>query len=255
MLCKVGDLMSYVLRATDGELGSVEDFYFDDESWTIRYLVVELGKWLPGRKVLISPIAVRAADHDSKKLDVSLTKNQVENSPDIDTHKPISRQQERHIYDYYGYPYYWPAPSFAGPITFPVGLPEDRPRVPETASREFTEAQKRQVSQDFHLRSVREIRTYYVHASDGDIGHVDDVVVDDQDWVLRYVIIDTKNWWPGKKVLVSTKWIKHVSWSDSAVYFDISREAIKSSPEYDPSAPLGRDYEERPHDHHKRPHY
>ena len=114
MLCKTGILMGHTIRATDGELGSVEDFYFDDERWTIRYLVIDTSRWLPGRKVLISPISVTATDYNDKKILVSLTKQQVENSPDIDTHKPMSRQHETDIYDYYGYPYYWPAPSFAG---------------------------------------------------------------------------------------------------------------------------------------------
>ena len=252
MLSNTSSLRGYMLRVTDGEIGNIEDFYFDDEAWTIRYLVVDTGKWLPGRNVLISPISLRSADHDGKKLNVNLTKNQVENSPNIDTHKPISRQHESELYRYYRYPYYWTGPYLWGPIAYPA---EFAITAPETQVREIEAAEKRESSEDRHLRSTREVTNYYVHASDGEIGHVEDFVVDDESWAIRYIIVDTKNWWPGKKVLVSPPWIKQVSWSESAVYFDVSREAIKTSPEYDPSVRIGRDYEKRLHDHHRRPHY
>jgi hypothetical protein len=252
MLCNTKTLTGYTLRATDGEIGSVEDFYFDDEAWAIRYLVVDTGKWLPGRKVLISPISLGAVDDDGKKLDVKLNKNQVENSPDIDKHKPISRQHESELFRYYNYPYYWAGPYLWGPIAYPA---EFAVTAPDTQVREIKAAEERANSEDRHLRSTREVANYSVHASDGEIGHVEDFVVDGENWAIRYVIVDTKNWLPGKKVLVSPQWIKQVSWSESAVYFDVTREAIKSSPEYDPSVPLGRDYEKRLHEHHKRPGY
>src|SRR5919108_3489571 len=128
MLCNMRSLRGYTLRATDGEIGSVDDFYFDDEAWAIRYLVVDTGKWLPGRKVLISPISLGPVDHDGKKLDVKLNKNQVENSPDIDKHKPISRQHESELFSYYNYPYYWTGPYLWGPIAYPAEFASTMPQ-------------------------------------------------------------------------------------------------------------------------------
>jgi uncharacterized protein YrrD len=244
MLYNTAVLMGHTLHATDGEIGSVEDFYFDDKGWIIRYLVADTGRWLPGRKVLISPLSLDAVDPDSKKLDVKLTKSQVEHSPDIDTHKPISRQNEIHFYNYYSYPYYWSGPSAWGPIALPSQLPEISPQMPEPEQREGRSGSESE-AEDHHLRSVSEIADYYIKALDGDVGHVEDILVDDKSWAVRYIVVDTKNWWPGKKVLVSPDWIKEVSWSDSAVYVDLTRDTIKTSPEYDSSAPISEDYERR----------
>src|SRR5918996_4068109 len=149
MLYNTAVLMGHTLHATDGEIGSVEDFYFDDKGWIIRYLVADTGRWLQGRKVLISPLSLDAVDPDSKKLDVKLTKNQVENSPDIDTHKPISRQNEIHFYNYYSYPYYWSGPSAWGPIALPSQLPEISPQMREPEQREAPGSERD--AQDHHL--------------------------------------------------------------------------------------------------------
>jgi sporulation protein YlmC with PRC-barrel domain len=244
MLYNASALAGYALHATDGEIGSVEDFYFDDKAWIIRYLVADTGKWLPGRKVLLSPLSLGAVHLDGKKLDVKLTKDQVENSPDIDTHKPISRQNEIRFYNYYSYPYYWSGPSAWGPIALPSQLPEIQPHMPKAEQREILSESETE-AEDYHLRSVSEIAGYYIKASDGEVGHVEDVLVDDKSWAVRYIVVDTKNWWPGRKVLVSPEWIKEVSWNDSSVYIDLARDAIETSPEYDSSAPIGEEYERR----------
>ena len=244
MLYNASALAGYALHATDGEIGSVEDFYFDDKAWIIRYLVADTGKWLPGRKVLLSPLSLGAVHLDGKKLDVKLTKDQVENSPDIDTHKPISRQNEIRFYNYYSYPYYWSGPSAWGPIALPSQLPEIQPHMAKAEQREILSESETE-AEDYHLRSVSEIAGYYIKASDGEVGHVEDVLVDDKSWAVRYIVVDTKNWWPGRKVLVSPEWIKEVSWNDSSVYIDLARDAIETSPEYDLSAPLSEEYEKR----------
>ena len=111
------DLKGNAIVATDGDIGKVDDFYFDDKSWTIRYLVADTGNWLLGRKVLLSPIAVGKADFSSGRINVKLTKKQVEESPSIDSDKPVSRQHEAYYHDYYGYPYYWSGPYLWGPCT------------------------------------------------------------------------------------------------------------------------------------------
>lgn len=250
MLYAVSTLEGYSLRAKEGDIGSVQDFYFDDEAWAIRYLALDTGKWLPGRKVLISPLSLGNADREEKAIAVNLTKDQVENSPDIDTHKPISRQHEIEFYDYYTYPYYWPGPYLWGPVPYPGAMPA--PTESATVNKELRAIKERELSKDQHLRSAKEVTDYYIEASDGDIGHVEDFLVDDQSWAIRYIVVDTKNWWPGKKVVVSPQWIRAVNWQDSKVYVDLPRDRIKQAPEYDGNAPMSRDYESRIHEHYGR---
>ena len=243
MLRTASHLKGTSIAATDGEIGSVQDLYFDDHSWTIRYLVVDTGTWLPGRQVLISPRSIMAGT-DEGKIPVSLTKSQVENSPSTDVDKPVERQYEEEYSQYYGYPYYWTGPYRWGATPYPG---EGVLAVPEVAV-----AMPPRVGGDPSLRSTRNVTGYYIEATDGDIGHVDDFIVDTAAWAIRYMLVDTRNWWPGKKVLVSPEWINEVSWPDSRVYVDMSKEAIKSAPEYDPNQPVERDYETRLFGHHNR---
>jgi len=240
----VSQVKGYSIGAKDGDIGSVDDFVFDDKLWTVRYLVADTAKWLPGRRVLISPIALGRVESDANRLPVSLTKEQVKNSPDIDS-SHISRQHETSYYDYYGWPYYWVGGDVWGAGTFPGNLAVEKRM--EMAARE-------QPNDETRLRSAKEVMGYYIEASDGDLGHVEDFIIDDETWEIRYMVIDTKNWWPGKKVLLSPEWIDRVSWTDSRVYVDLSRETIKSGPEFDPEH-LNRDYEERLYKHYDRPGY
>lgn len=259
MLRSVNELKGKVIHATDGEIGSVNQFLFDDENWTIRYLVVDTGALL-GRKVLISPISIDTQQRDG--LTVSLTKEQIRNSPDIDTDKPVSRQHETEYFDYYGYPYYWGGPGLWGATQYPIGRPF-APRslgYPDRASAYAGSAvapQTEPVRQegDPHLRSTNEVSGYYIEATDDNIGHVEDFLIDDENWTIRYIIIDTVNWWPGKKVVLSPEWIKEVSWAESRVHVNLSRETIKNAPEYDPAAIVNRDYEARLFEYYRRPKY
>jgi hypothetical protein len=240
----------FSIHAVDGKLGSVVDIYFDDETWAIRYLVVDTGGWLSGRQVLISPISVVQTDWEAKQLNVSLTKRQVENSPNLDTHQPVSRQHEAAFLGYYGYPYYWGGPYLWGPAFYPAGLAS-----PINASAGAIANRVQRESQDSHLRSTEAVTGYDIEATDGEIGHVDGFVVDDEDWAIRYMEVATRNWWPGKKVLVSPAWIERVSWGESKVYVGLSREAIKDGPEYIESRPVTREYENRLYFHYGRPPY
>jgi uncharacterized protein YrrD len=246
MLTTISDIKGAEIDATDGQIGSVDDVYFDDVGWTVRYLVVDTGTWLPGRKVLISPMAVRSSNWRLDSLPVELTKAQVEASPSIDTDKPVERQYEIEYSRYYGYPYYWSGPYRWGSARYPGELDIDalpaEPPVPLESG-------------DPHLRSARDLMGYYIEAADGDIGHVADFLVDDQEWAIRYLIVDTRNWWPGKKVLISPEWVTRMSWEESRVHVDLSREGVKSAPEYDPTHPLDRDYETRLFRHHRRRSY
>lgn len=259
MLRSVNEFKGKAIHASDGELGSVDQFLFDDESWTIRYLVVETGKLL-GRKVLISPISINRKQK-TDGLTLSLTKEQIRNSPDIDTDKPVSRQHEAQYFNYYGYPYYWGGPGLAAGTSYPIGHPSTSRNLgypDRTSAYTGTAATARPQpaeKEDPHLRSTREVIGYYIEATDGDIGHVEDFLMDDENWAIRYMVVDTVNWWPGKKVVVAPQWIKAVSWLESRVYVDLSRERIKNAPEYDPTAFIDRGYEEKLYEHYRSPKY
>lgn len=250
MLTKTTNLEGFTIHATDGELGTVDQFYFDDETWAIRYLTVQTGGWLDGRQVLISPFSVVHTDWLNKRLDVVLTKKQVENSPNIDTHLPVSRQHEAAYLGYYGYPYYWGGPYLWGTAYYPAALP-----VPAGSSQEGVADRVRKESTDSHLRSTEAVTGYHIEATDGELGHADGFVLDDTAWAIRYMEVATRNWWPGKKVLVSPAWIERVSWTKSKVYVGLSREIIKTCPEYDESLPITRDYETGLYLHYGRPPY
>jgi hypothetical protein len=240
MLRSVKDLRGYIIGAIDGEIGQVHELYFDDQSWIVRYLVVDTGTWLPGRRVLLSPMALGQPDWETHVLPVGLTKEQVENSPPIAVDKPVSRQMESDLHAYYGWRPYWsgPAPVAAQAVA-------------------AAEAKRRATGEwaDPHLRSTREVIGYHIEASDGEIGHVEDLIVDDEAWILRYLVIDTRNWLPGKKVLVAPAWTKAVDWAQRRVHVDLSRETIENGPTYDPAAPVNREYELQLYDYYGRPYY
>jgi hypothetical protein len=259
VLQSVNELKGQAIQARDGELGVVDQFLFDDERWAIRYLVVETGKLL-GRKVLISPISIDRKQK-SDGLTLALTKEQIRNSPDIDTDKPVSRQHETQYFDYYGYPYYWGGRSMWGGTAYPVGDPSPTgslgfpDRIQGQAGTAATARPQPAEKEDPHLRSTKEVIGYYIEATDGNIGHVEDFLIDDDVWAIRYIVVDTVNWWPGKKVLVAPQWIKDVSWTESRVYVNLTRERIKNAPEYDPTALLDRAYEDKLYEHYGSPKY
>jgi hypothetical protein len=250
MLTNASHLKGLVIRATDGEIGTVDQFYFDDDTWAIRYLTVETGGWLGGRRVLISPFSVVHAGWEANRMDVALTKKQVENSPDIDTHWPVSRQREAQYLGYYGYPKYWGGPYLWGTAFYPAGM-----AISTTASTEALADKIRSESTDSHLRSSEAVTGYRIAAANGEIGHVDGFLMDDEVWAIRYIEVATRNWWPGKKVLVSPAWVIRVSWTNSKVYVGLSRKAIKSGPEYAESMPVTREYENRLYLHYGLPPY
>ena len=263
MLRSMEDLEHYAIRATDGAIGQVKDFYFDDEAWVIRYLVVDTGTSLSSRKVLISPIAIGEPNWAEKILPVSITKEQVKNSPDIDTDKPVSRQHERRYLGYYGYPYYWGGggswgdgiypntllPGYAGLVSTPRAVQ------PESVEAYAQAEAARQDDGDPHLRSCKAVLSYHIHATDGDIGHVRGLLVDDETWAVRYMIVDTSNWWLGHQVIIAPQWIRNVSWADATVSVDLTRRAVKDAPPYDSTAQLEREEESGIYKHYGRPGY
>lgn len=249
MLWKSRELRGLRLGAKDGQIGHLKDLYFDDQSWTVRYLVADTGNWLPHRKVLISPFAVTAI-HGGKAVEVNLTRQQIEDSPSIETHKPVSRQYEARFHQYYGWPYYWPGPLLWGPVAFPGPVaPGNVPIEMPPFQAEPTEPQEP------HLRSEEEIAGYTLQALDDHFGHIEQLIVDDRDWAIRYLVVDTRNWWPGKRVLVAPQWISSVSWSELSVYLDLDRETVQRGPEYIPAKPITREYEQQLYEHYNREPY
>lgn len=241
MLRSMQELKNYTLGATDGEMGHVSDFLFDDGDWVIRYLVVDTGSWLSRRQVLISPYSLLEADWLHKRLPVRINKDQVRNSPDIDTAKPVSRQHEMRYADYYGYPYYWGGAGLWGDSMFvPMMAPGSAGMSPSDIA---TMAAAQQTRDDPHLRSCQAVVGYHIHGSDGDIGHVQGMLVDEDTWALRYLVVDTSNWWGGHQVLIAPKWIDSISWADSKVNLKLSRQAIQDSPLFESTAELNRQYE------------
>ena len=267
MLRSMNDLKNYAIEASDGTLGHVKDFYFDDQAWVVRYLVVETGSWLSSRKVLISPISIGEPDWEQRTLPVALTKEQVRNSPDIDTDKPVSRQHEKRYFGYYGYPYYWGGAGIWGGGLYPnlmlpgyagfgsphaTALEEDNAYAKTEAAN--AEAARHE-NDDPHLRSCHVVTGYHIQASDGEIGHVQGLLVDEETWAIRYLIVDTSNWWGGHEVLVAPQWIQSVNWNDETVSVDLTRQAVKDAPAYDSSAPLDRQQEIDIYKHYGHPGY
>jgi len=247
MLRSVKDLHDYKIRARDGDVGTVEAFLFDDEFWTIRYLVADTGSWLVEKLVLISPVALEQPEWDNRMFPVNLTKKQIENSPDIDADKPVSRQHELRLNQYYNWPLYWTGvgmSTMAAPSMPPVDLAEEEV---EGAA---------EADEDEHLRSTKEVLDYHIRATDGDIGHVEDIIVGDESWIVRYFVVDTRNWLPGgRKILVSPEWVDHIDWAGARVHLDLPCEMVEKSPEFDPAEPIDREYEERLYDFYQRPKY
>jgi hypothetical protein len=253
MLRNVKRLEGFSIGATDGPIGKVKDFYFDDESWVIRYAVVDTSKWLGGRDVLISPYAMGQADWAGETLPVTVTMEQVRNSPSIDVDEPVSRQYEKSYLGYYGFPYYWGGMGLWGEQNFPGMLLSATDAVPYGSYEGYLRAPTNHGSDaDPHLRSCNEVKGYHIHARDGEIGHVQGFLVDDSMWSIRYLIVDTGNWWSGHEILLSPEWIKHVSWSQSTVAIDLDRQAIKDAPPYDPKAPMMREAEDTIYGHYGR---
>jgi hypothetical protein len=262
MLRSMQDLENYAIGATDGPIGHVKDFYFDDDAWVIRYLVVETGSWLSSRKVLISPMSIQHPNWADRLLPVSISKAQVKSSPDIDTDKPVSRQHEIEYLGYYGYPTYWGGSGMWGEGLYPYAMLPDFPGYGVDRAEREREAQAyaraervRHRNDDPHLRSCQAVVGHHIQATDGEIGHVESLLVDEDTWAIRYMVVNTSNWWIGHKVLIAPQWITGVHWSDQSVSVDLTRAAVKQAPPYDADTELVRPHEVSLYEHYRRDGY
>lgn len=255
MLHNLKELEGFAIHASDGNVGETTEFYFDDEQWAVRYLVVETGAWLSSKKVLLSPMAIENIDWTKRELRVAISKSQVKDSPNIDTHKPVSRQHELDYLGYYGYPLYWGNTGLWGGYPSPYLMsPEHQSIVESTivADAEVPYVAPHNSSSDHHLRSNIAVMNYHIEATDGEIGHLQGMLIDPETWAIRYLIINTSNWWLGHSVLVAPEWIKEVSWPSSKVHVDMTQAQIQNAPHYDASKLLEREEEKALHLHYGR---
>ena len=260
MLNAASSLMGFEIQAEDGSLGTVSDFLFDDTTWKIRWMVVDTGHWLTGRKVLVHPSAVISAEYRDRELTVSLTKKRVQDSPDILTDRPVSQQMQDDLFNHYGWDPLWGGGMYGGAMfgggMGAIAAPLSAPAYFGTAGaleaeRDVTDRNEG----DPHLRSITEVTGYHAHATDGDLGHVRDILFDRAGWVIRYLIIDTAKWWIGQQVLISPAAVSGVDWSDRHVRLDLTRDKVKSSPAWDPADIVTGDYERQLHDYYNWPGY
>lgn len=248
MLRKVDTLIGVDIVSEGGKIGTITDVLFDDREWIIRYFLVDTGDWLSSRKTLISPHSLSEPKFDEHVFPVKLTREQIKGSPSISADEPISRQHETDFHDYYGLnPYFTIARGATGEPQAPLNESEAG-EVEENAEVATKEA-------DSHLRSANHVTGYHIQATDEEIGHVEDFFVDDEVWNIRYLVVDTRNWLPGKKVVLATDWIDRVSWDHKKVFVAVTKETVKNSPEYISKAPLTRAYEKRLHQYYERPTY
>ncbi len=256
-------LMKYRVHASDGEIGSVDDFFFDDEKWAVRYLVVSTGGFLTRRKVLISPISVQQLDWDRRIVHLALNRQEIENSPDIDADMPVSRQREMDYFEYYRWPYYWTGAGLWGVAPTPLGLTtrgiDESAQSPELRTYPYRSPYEQDSGAasygDPHLRSYKEIKGYHIEATDRAFGHVEDIIIDSETWGIHYLVIDTVNWWPSKAVLIAPQWVDSISWAQRKVRVSLSEDIIKSSPRFNSVDQLDREYENSLYEHYGRPKY
>ena len=225
MLRSIRELFGYTVREVDGEIGLVRDFLVDNREWNVTYLEIDLTQWFPGKKVIVPPSRIGQPDGKKFEVPLLLSKAQVVNSPAIKLDETVCRLHEEELALHFGWD--------------PCIISTDSKKVEDHS----------------HLQSSRELMGYHLHATDGRIGHIEDFILDDEDWILRYAVVDTRDWLPGRRVLMPLPWITTVIWKENSVLIDHSRENVKNSPEYDPSSPVNRHYEEVLYNYYGRPTY
>ena len=245
MLTEISKLIGYKIEASDGPIGSVNDVLFDDASWTIRWLVVDTGTWLPGRLVLLPASVLGQPNSVDRSFPVRLTRAAVKDSPDTDSHRPVSRQFETSLYDYYGWTPYWGAGYFMGGYGVMGGMVPMGAGSNEIRDQNEEFAREAEASDGPHLRSANAVTGDHLQATDGEIGHLSGILFNEADWSIRFLIVDTSNWWLGKRVLISPRSATYINWTERLINLDVSRDKVKASPGYDEDQAIDRAYEDR----------
>lgn len=249
MLHRLSKFIGSRIKASHGDIGKIHDVYFADQQWLLRYLVIDTEGWLGGRKVLITPISIDCIAAERRVVQLGLTRQQIEDSPSIDTNKPVSRAQETDLFDHYGYPYYWTGPRFRGIGRYPPNPPSARTPVANAAGKHG------QAPIDPHLRSANAVTGYHLQTTDAELGHIQDFLFDEAGWAIRYLVIDTRNWLPGRHVVIPPDWIKEVNWSERTVSVDVTRDAVRAAPEYQAGLNFSTAHEASLYQHYQRLNY
>ena len=223
MLQSIKQLYGNKLAAIDGDIGHVKDFYFDDENWVVRYLVADTGSWLTDRLVLLTPHAFGTLDLDDKTLHIKLLKKKIQDSHSIESHKPVSRQYEADYYTYYGWPTYWDGSAMWGIGGYPVVLPPSK--------KEMEIQKKYHHRDDKHLRSMQAVTGYHIQSVDGEIGHVNSFMVDDKNWAIHELVVETGHWYSGKEILIPTGKVKRISYEEAKVFVSLTKADIQQTAE------------------------
>lgn len=240
MLRSIKELFNYKLLGEDGEIGKCKDFLMDHLNWYLRYIVVDISRWITGKKILVVTDFLKHPDWESRTFPTSLTGKEIENMPSLDEDAPISRQYEKKYHQYFKLPYYGSEESA-----------EDGTVTHHSSS----DSRKQTNPIQTHLRSIKEIIGYKVRTDDGEAGHVEDFIMDDTKWIFRYVIVDAGKWLKRKNYLISVSWVEQINWAVTKIDVGLTIEAIENSPEFDPSTPVNREYETRLYDYYGRPYY
>lgn len=225
MLWNASELVGSTIKATDGEVGVVSDILFDDQSWMVRWLVVDTGSWLPGRVVLLPLSVLGQPDRVNRLFPVKLTKQQVEDSPDEGTHFPVSRKMEAALFGHYGWEPYWGGDLF--PVSNAIAVPYAVPKPPSDTARLPADP-------DTHLRSSAAVTGYHMHTTDGEMGQAEDFLIDDSDWRIRDIVVETNSWLPGNLILAGTGHVQKIDWAEQRIYLDLTIQKMKDSPAYEP---------------------
>lgn len=252
MLNSISRITAAHVTAADGDIGPVDDALFDDRSWAIRYLVVDAGTWLDEREVLISPYSIKQPVGQGQEIEVALTRRLVRASPDIDTHRPVSRLQERELLRHYHYPEYWDGGGLwaLGAMPYPSTTPLTR----AAHHARHSVAPGDDHAPDMQLRSAEHVFDHDIQAGGHTLGQVEDFVFDDESWLIRYLVVDTRSWWPGgRKVLIALHWVDRVDWARQQIHVTLTREQVQSSPVFEDLASIHRDDETRLHANYLRP--
>ena len=255
MLISGSSLKGLAVEAKDGKIGVVSDVLFDDRTWKTRWMVIDTGHWLTGRKVLVHPSAMAQPDFDRMEIAVHLTKQQVKDSPDIQRDEPVSRRMQDNLYGYYGADPLWGGGNYFGGAMGGMGWPLGATRSHAGDDLLYADVAPLEDEGDPHLRSLAAVTGYHLEATDGPIGHIENFMVDTETWGIRYMAVDTRNWWPGQHVLVSPYAVKSINWFDREVVVDITQAQVKASPPWSPADLVEREYEERLHGYYNWPGY
>lgn len=255
MLHSTNSIINYKISAKDGEIGRCKDFLFDERFWAVRYMVLDTGKWLPGKKVVISPIALKEPDWKNSRFPVNLTKKEIEHGPLLEEHAPVSMEYEKEYFQYHSWPSYWGGNHIWGISPNPPAPPSNPLNISATGTPDTAEVTYEAGSEENHLRSTKEVTGYHVAATDDDCGHIEDFILDDVSWTIRYLAVDTRNWLPGRKVIMSPQWIKSIDWTENKITVDLKVKEIKEGPQYNPEEPVSREYERSLYDYYGKPCY